>query len=107
MENSKKRTRGTKLPRSTNIIATGENEGFILRVHDQGKDETCVAHAFTTMHELVVRRAFQTDDLLMGAAWMKDIGALMMDVATRLETMGQRPLRPESSVAGEPAKSKR
>ena len=107
MENSKKRTRGTKLPRSTNVIATGEDEGFILRVHDQGTDETCVAHAFTTMHELVARRALQTDDLLMGAAWMKDIGALMTDVATRLETMGQRLLRPGSPAAGGLAKSKR
>jgi len=76
---------------AVNLLYDAANrEGYQFVVHNQGKDESCVAHAFTAAHEIYRRKRFWTHDLLANSSWMTDIGALMMDIAKRMEITGQK-----------------
>src|SRR5688572_25132413 len=86
---------------SQDLIEKANKEGFCPRIHDQGDEESCIIHAFTSVHELTRRKHFVSEDLMIGSQWMKDIGALMMDIAKRLEMKGQTELREEGEGEGE------
>lgn len=63
---------------------------FQFQIHNQGTDESCVSHAFTAAHEIFIAKHLNNDDLLEGTKWMTEIGALMMDMAKKIESVGQR-----------------
>jgi len=74
---------------SVDILKDAQKDGFSFVVHNQGNEESCVAHAFTAAHEIIRRKQLRTDDILTSTPWMLQIGALMLDVAHKLESRGQ------------------
>jgi C1A family cysteine protease len=95
------RKRAKKEVAQLDLLAVAEKTGFLFTVHDQGEDETCVAHATTAMHEIITRKRLSVKDLVL--EWMQDIGALMVDVSRLLATTGQQEER-EQVVSKRPTR---
>lgn len=82
--NKRKHTNNNK------VDLLSEQNLFQFKVHNQGIEETCVAHAFTATHEIYLHKYLNCDDLLEETKWMGEIGALMMHMAKKIELTGQR-----------------
>eukprot|EP00300_Choanocystis_sp_HF-7_P002157 c11680_g1_i1.p1 GENE.c11680_g1_i1~~c11680_g1_i1.p1 ORF type:complete len:215 (+),score=37.29 c11680_g1_i1:27-671(+) len=57
-------------------------------IRDQGEVNTCSAHAFTALHEIVTGRRYRVDDLVVH--YMEEIGSLMGEMSRNLRDIGQR-----------------
>lgn len=78
----------SRVPASVDLLERAAGYGYTFQVHNQEMEETCVAHAATSMHELIIKKHLRVEDLTLD--WMNDIGALMVDVAKFLSQKGQQ-----------------